>query len=241
MPTGAIDVLFLARNRLEFTREALETLKEGTEWPLVETLYLYDDQSSDGTREYLESMVHAMPVKTIFCSGIFNGPMPVLLDCVAKGTGELICKVDNDTLMPPGWLRAGLSVIVEHNDLDLLGIGYRDQLLSKYVGVPLSYEEARFVGGIGIFRRRVLCALPNLPCRDQSWHGINQADMKVGWLYPNALVVLLDRIPFQPWVGHSERYEKLGWQRNWGRYAANGNRPLWGWWLGQREQRGETS
>lgn len=46
-----VDLFYPAWNRLEFTRETFGALLANTEWPLVRELVVYDDGSSDGTRE----------------------------------------------------------------------------------------------------------------------------------------------------------------------------------------------
>lgn len=226
-----VDVVFPARNRLEFTRESLAALKVNTDWSLVDTLFLYDDQSVDGTRQYLEAEAPNMPVKTVFHAGVFNNPLAVLLDAVHKSESEYVAKVDNDAMMPPGWLGVGLEVAQINVDLDLLGIAFRDGLPARAGETEFSYSDARFIGGIGLFRRKVLEKIEvGPPAATQHWAGINQADMHVGWLKPGMAVFLLDWLPFSPWVDHSERYEALGWQRRWGRYSDRDTK-MWDWWF----------
>ena len=36
-----------------------------------------------------------------------------------------------------------------------------------------------------------------------------------GWITPDLPVVLLDRLPFDPWLGLAEMYVEKGWQRDW--------------------------
>lgn len=225
----SVDIIVPNRNRLEFAQKTLEVLERNTDWFLVRKLYLYDDQSTDGTREFIEERAKTMPAETEVVSGIFNSPYCCLLDCVAKSEADLICKIDNDCLMPFGWLNCGIGVMDRNPDLDLLGIGYRDEPTPHSGDVLYGYKVAPFIGGVGVLRHSVLKDLPLEVLPAQNWRGIWQQEMKVGWLSPSMQVCLLDWVPWAPWVDHSERYERLGWQRRWGRYQKDDMR-MWDWW-----------
>jgi hypothetical protein len=57
-----VDLLYLAFNRLAFTRLTFETLLANTDWNLVDRLLVYDDGSEDGTRAYLDAAIGGCPV-----------------------------------------------------------------------------------------------------------------------------------------------------------------------------------
>jgi hypothetical protein len=224
-----VDIMMPSRNRLEFCRKTLEILERNTDWNLVNKLWLYDDQSVDGTREFLYERAQTMPADTEVVSDIFNSPYCALLDCVSKSKTDFICKVDNDCLLPFGWLNAGVGVMDRDPSLDLLGIAYRDDV-TPHCGEQLyTYKVSSFIGGIGVYRRDLLKDLPVEILPVQNWRGIWQQEMKVGYLSPSLPVCLLDWMPWDPWVTLSERYEAIGWQRRWGRYGKDNVR-LWQWW-----------
>ena len=52
-----LDIVYLAWNRLEFTRKTFETLVANTDWSKVARIIVYDDGSVDGTGDYL---LHAL-------------------------------------------------------------------------------------------------------------------------------------------------------------------------------------
>ncbi len=56
----SVDLLYLACNRLEFTQETFTALIANTDWQLVHELFVYDDGSQDGTREWLDDNISRM-------------------------------------------------------------------------------------------------------------------------------------------------------------------------------------
>lgn len=226
-----VDVLFLTRNRLEFTVESLTALRCTTDWSLVNRLWLYDDQSEDGTDRYLEHASQSfvrMGIQVSLRTGAWNSPLAVLLDCVKGNPCGRIAKVDNDALMPPGWLNIATDVLNRNPELDLLGIGYRDDYRPDDPPTTFSFTPARFVGGIGLFRIRVLRGIPIAEYDLRQWNGINQADMNVGWLTPGLPVILLDKIRFEPWKTYAARYCQCGYHRDWGKYSPKED--FFDWW-----------
>ena len=233
-----IDILFPGCNRLEYTRETLSTLQVNTDWSLVGKLYLYDDQSEDGTREYLEQAAQDIPVDTVFHTDVFNCPLAILVHAIRRSTAPLFAKVDSDTMMPPGWLNVAKGVMDENADLDLLGLAFRAGETGDAATDTFTYTESPFIGGIGLFRRQVIYdwyddpleALKAKPRLQRTLKGIDQSHMKTGWLVPNLPIFFLDHIPFQPWLGYGKRYVEQGWQRKCSKYDPELSEKLWGWW-----------
>src|SRR5215510_6826063 len=57
-----IEILYCAWNRLEFTRATFELLRRNTDWKRISRLVVYDDGSRDGTAEFLDEAITAVPV-----------------------------------------------------------------------------------------------------------------------------------------------------------------------------------
>ena len=147
-----IDILVPCRNRLAFTRESLSVLLRTTDWPLVRHLWLYDDQSEDGTGEYLDEAgrrFNSHGVPTTVRHGKYNSPLGVLTACIKDNPCGRIAKVDNDALMPIGWLGIANSVLTLNPTIDLLGLGYRSALAPDLYMGPFTVTPSRFIGGIG--------------------------------------------------------------------------------------------
>ncbi len=222
-----VDLLFLTHNRLEFTRESFAALLANTHWPVVSRLYLYDDASEDGTREFLRGAVHHVPVSCEVRLDRFGSPVAALAEFVSRATAPLVAKIDNDTMLPPGWLRYCHQVMIDHPELDLLGI--------EPMGLgngDTPYFRAGHIGGIGLFRRSAFAEGRLIPDQKyfgfQAWQNKYKEKLIYGWLNPPLRVFLLDRIPFAPWSEYSERYVAAGWQRPWPKYSPADN--LWNWW-----------
>lgn len=223
------DLLFLAKNRLVFTRESLATMHENTDWGLVGNLVLQDDGSVDGTYAHLANMSRRMNGE--FRHSHFGSPVGAMADFIARSAAEFVAKVDNDTMLPPGWLNACMDVLVRHSELDLLGI----ENVNAKPSVPAaarSYEAANHIGGIFVARRRAFEGSP-LPFGHGTYYGFTAwqrslTDVVRGWMAPPLPVFLLDRLPLEPWLSLTYTYESLGWQRPWERYPET-DFHLWEW------------
>jgi glycosyltransferase involved in cell wall biosynthesis len=240
------DILFLARNRLAYTRASVETLLRNTNWHLVRKIWIYDDGSTDGTREYLEAA--KFPVETNRVTGFrFGGPVAVMRNFLTNpNVPEIFTKIDNDVLVPPQWLDMCMAVIATHGELDLLGIeppesrtphypgGMRSavpEYTGPYVGGRVGYAPCTSIGGIGMMRTATVRRHADL--QGHSVYGgftewqIRHAEVCKGWIVPPIDVVLLDRLPVEPWQTLSREYVINGWQRSWTSYATDN--PYWRW------------
>jgi glycosyltransferase involved in cell wall biosynthesis len=157
-----IDILFLAHNRIEFTKASLETLCKNTDWSEVRRLIVSDDNSIDGTREYLKEFSY--PCDTELVVGKFGGPVAVmnryLCEREGENDGRIFAKIDNDVMVPPGWLNECLRTMSKHPELGLLGIEAFTPLGTPPAGDARDYEPARHIGGIGLMRAGCFVTLP---------------------------------------------------------------------------------
>jgi glycosyltransferase involved in cell wall biosynthesis len=226
-----VDLLYLACNRLEFTRETFSTLLANTKWDHVHELFVYDDGSSDGTREWLEAMIEGVPASHRMVRTRLGSPVAAMAHFIESASAPMLAKVDNDTMLPPGWLEVSLGVYEQHPELHFLGIEamYPHEEGS---GVQRGYEPAPFISGLGLYRRAAFAH--SRPRAYQKWFGLEEWQVAQGpglvrgWIRPALPVFLLDRIPFEPWAGHTSRYVQRGWQRSWPKYDPRCT--LWKWW-----------
>lgn len=249
-----IDLLYLSFNRREFTEVSLAALVANTNWDLVNSFTVYDDASTDGTREIVidalaEIQIHG---RVRLCSATpemrYGNPVAIMNHFMRPECTGTFCKIDSDTMLPPGWLDACCTVMQENPELDLLGIE-PPASRKRPLGVhgppivdprelepgPLRYVPCRSIGGIGMMRRRAFARYPDMR-PEQTYGGftgwqIRHPDLKIGWIAPPLDVFLLDRLPGEPWVSLSREYIAKGWQRGWGGYTEADSR-LWEWWQG---------
>jgi hypothetical protein len=225
-----IHLLFLAHNRLEFTKACVAALIANTDWSLVRHVWCYDDFSSDGTKAYLQSLT--WPVESTLYLKKLYGPVAIMNHFLQLAKPEMFAKIDNDTIVPPGWLNACLDVMDASPELELLGIecGHDNPEMAG----PRSYRRAHHIGGIGLMRAEVFSKY-GLPRPDgrmgfTAWQERN--DVHAGWLEPPLPVALLDHLPMEPWRSLSALYVRNGWQRQpWGFYEQKSSK-LWEWWEG---------
>jgi len=225
-----VSLLFPAFNRLEFTRQSWAALMANTDWSLVSEFHVYDDGSTDGTREWLQEQV-SEGYRRIVNRTNFHSPMGVTLDWIKRSTAPILAKLDNDTIYPPGWLNDALEVMHTYPSLDCLGL---ECMRTPVMGTesPRGYLPAKYISGLGLYRRKVFeNALPE----DNGYFGLEEfmtQHCRCGWILPSLPTFLLDRLPFDPWKSLSEEYVKKGWQRPWSlelRYKPE-QEPMWNWW-----------
>jgi len=227
---ACVDLMYLACNRLEFTRETFTTLLGNTDWRYVHELFVYDDGSQDGTREWLESSIDKVPVPARFVKTNFGSPVAAMVHFIESATAPILAKTDNDAMLPPAWLRLSLEVLDRHPELSLLGIEamYPHQ---DDVQLARSYTPAQFVSGLGLYRRAAFAHSRPRPIEQwfgfEHWQSSETTDLVKGWITPAIPAFLLDRLPFDPWKTYTAGYVRGGWQREWPRYRVGST--LWRW------------
>jgi glycosyltransferase involved in cell wall biosynthesis len=225
-----VDLLYLAWNRLEFTQETFTTLLANTDWQYVHELFVYDDGSQDGTREWLERTIPQVPVPFRFLKTNFRSPVAAMVHFIESANAPLLAKTDNDVMLPPAWLRLSLEVLDRCPELALLGIEAMYPH-SDDIQLARSYTPAAFISGLGLYRRAVFAQ--SRPAPRQKWFGFEEwqaaqgAGLISGWITPAIPVFLLDRLPLEPWVSYTATYTRRGWQRSWPKYDQTGT--LWRW------------
>jgi GT2 family glycosyltransferase len=231
-----VDLLFLAKNRRAFTMEAFDALDANTDWFLVKKLFVYDDGSTDGTREWLKDAIPRIDAEVVFLETNYGDPVGVMADWIERSESPFLAKVDNDAVMPPGWLNTAMEVMRVHPELDMLGLeAMKPHSLDDEL--KRGYEKTQQIGGLGLFRRRCF-QMDDLPKMGTPFGGFwewqengGKALIK-GWMKPSVPVFLLDRLPIEPWKSLCKEYEANNWQRPWWNYSQE-TAPLWEWRYGK--------
>ena len=111
-----VDLLFIAYNRLPYVKLTLPTLLDD---PTEEfSLTIWDNGSTDGTREYLSSVDDPRIVRKVFPNGnaYLHGAVN---DLVSRSSADLIGMVFDDILVTPGWTR---TLAKAHADVPEFGM-----------------------------------------------------------------------------------------------------------------------
>ena len=229
-----VDLLYLAKNRLEFTKESFSALLSNTDWNLVKSFYVYDDGSTDGTAEYLTDTIIAnreiLPDKTVLRQTDFGSPVRITNDFVVQVDSPLLAKIDNDIVVPEKWLTRCVQVMDGSPELQCLGIEAFYEI-EPDVTVCRGWIRAIHTGGIGLFRRAPFEEV--LPIAYGTYFGFGNWQQRgdglmCGWIKPSLPVFLLDRLPFEPFRSLTLSYIEKGWQRDWGPYDSS-QQDLWTW------------
>lgn len=223
-----IDLLYLTRNRREFTRATLAALLANTDWPLVRRIVLYDDGSVDGATDVARKF--RAPVETVFRSVDLGSPVAVMNHFLTTDVvADVFAKIDSDTMLPPGWLSVCARMMEQNPHVSLLGL----EAMHRVEPQPANRmaRPAEYIGGIGMMRSHAFdhsLPRPNGRFGFTAWQD-HQRDLIKAWIEPSLPVCLLDRVPFEPWKSLSAEYVRQGWQRAWDPYRADQS-ALWDWW-----------
>lgn len=111
-----IDIVFITHNRLDYTRKALPRLLEDPDEEF--RLTIWDNASTDGTKEYLKAEARDSRIVDIVFSSSNAGQVIPVNHVWSASRAELLGKVDNDCLLSPGWTRI---LARAHADIPRLG------------------------------------------------------------------------------------------------------------------------
>lgn len=235
-----IDVIYLAANRLRFTEASFASVLQNTNWNLVRRLLVYDDRSTDGTREFLLEAIAEVPADVSFIEHELASP-PAVMNRYLRGDGETadaFVKIDNDICVPAGYLDALVSVFDLDPDLELLGMepGRAGRPPENWDGA-YGWIDGSHIGGVGLMRTSAFHERPPIPQRGRlgftEWQ--HRYDPVRGWIAPDLPVFALDMVPDEPWATLSALYIDKGWQRFWPPYDGRVSSYLWGDVLGTAE------
>jgi GT2 family glycosyltransferase/tetratricopeptide (TPR) repeat protein len=112
---GLTSIVIVTANGLECTRQCLESVRRCT--PLQYEIIAIDNGSTDGTVEYLRS---AADVKLIE-NPINRGVPAAINQGLCKASGDYIVLLNNDVVVPPGWLERMVSVLKRDTKIGLVG------------------------------------------------------------------------------------------------------------------------
>ena len=113
-----IDLIFIAYNRLPYVKLTLPRLLED---PTEEfSLTIWDNGSTDGTREYLSSVDDPRIVRKVFPNenAYLHGAVN---DLVRNSSADLIGMVFDDILATPGWTRILAKAHADVPDFGMIG------------------------------------------------------------------------------------------------------------------------
>jgi len=112
-----IDLVFISHNRLAYTQKALSTILCDKEEQF--NLYIWDNASTDGTKEFLRDSVKDPRIKGLILSKTNVGQTEAVNEIWGASKAELLGKLDNDCMVTPGWTR---TLAQAHAEIPRLGV-----------------------------------------------------------------------------------------------------------------------
>jgi hypothetical protein len=229
-----VDILYLAKDRIEFTKQTFSMLLQNTNWDLVNKLVVYDDGSPKDDRNWLKKATMELEMKNEFRATNFGSPVAVMLHFLDRREANVFAKIDNDIVVPPGWLEAMTSVMEKRPTLDLLGMeaGRSRPPKDNWRGSYGINKDCSHIGGVGLIKgssiRRHSRPVPN--GRFGWTENQHENNYERAWIKPDLQLHALDQLPLEPWMSLSRSYIDAGVQRKWGIYPRE---MTWYWeWAG---------
>jgi len=216
-----IPVLFITYNRIEYTKKTLPALIKNT--PGVRIIVI-DNGSTDGTVEYLEGIYGIELYLNDKNFGLAHA-MNQFLELTA--TDAIVAKVDNDTVVPPGWLEkmttameeSGVDVLQAYHYLTAFDVSSWEDVEAKHTCVETSAGNVVMVPAVGgsgtVFKRNIIMGIFTNDGLNPWWNFQQEIpDVKKGF-FAGEWVDLLDM------VGHNEFVPNLDnkYYRSTGRFC----------------------
>ena len=233
-----VDVLYLCHGRLEFTQATLPTLIANTDWSSVSEFVIYNDAEPDSgtTWSYLEEATTEVVVTLRRTNR--GSPVGVMNHFLRRSNADAFAKIDNDIVVPPGWLDALRETMEGNEEIELLGAQPGMSGFRPGAETEVDVTAATHIGGVGLMRRSAFRQGRSLPVANGRFGFTEwQHEHLPGsfWICPDLRLFELDRLPVEPWRSLREGYVLDGGralQREWPRYKKGMADDYWAWFTG---------
>jgi len=125
-----IPILMITWDRLEFTKKAIEAIRNNTRYPYI--LWIWDNGSTDGTVEYLKGLKDK-DIVVNFKDKNYGLVPPMNEFFKTFSSYEYVSKVDNDTIVPKDWLTK-LKYVMDNLPLFVIQSDH-------YLGLPYKLKD----------------------------------------------------------------------------------------------------
>lgn len=110
-----VSIIILGFNQLEYTKLCIESIQKNTKQDYE--LILIDNGSQDGTSDYFKSIEKAKVIINSENLGVAKGWNQGL----RVSTGEYLCILNNDTIVPPFWLENMVRLVESSPTIGIVG------------------------------------------------------------------------------------------------------------------------
>ncbi|WP_347242809.1 glycosyltransferase [Thermogutta sp.] len=115
-----VSVLVVTYRNLHLTQQCLASVLADRTWPNLEVIVV-DNASSDGTAPYLQELARTDSRVHIILNDRNLGFAAANNQALRQARGEFLVFLNNDTVVPPGWIARLVRHLVAHPDWGLVG------------------------------------------------------------------------------------------------------------------------
>jgi glycosyltransferase involved in cell wall biosynthesis/GT2 family glycosyltransferase len=131
-------IVVVSYNNLALTQRCLESVLHNTDWPNFE-LWVVDNASQDETPTFLKGLAQRDPRVKIILNEENRGFAAANNQALRRASGRYLVLLNNDTVVPPGWLAGLVRHLASHPDWGLVGP------VTNWIGneaqIPVGYDS----------------------------------------------------------------------------------------------------
>ena len=208
-------------NRLEYTKLSFpkiihECLKNKD---LIEEIFVYDDMSSDGTSEFVQSIINRYKgeLKINYLRQKIGNSTFQINHTYKNTDSKYLVKIDNDIVIPTGYFNTLHWLMEKHKSIGFLMMPECADFPYIHPKEKLSINDRTHIGGVGIFRREIFVKKGDI-ISERGFFGFtayqNQAKIEQGVRTCELLGSGNMNLDASPIYSRVMYYEKNGWVRN---------------------------
>lgn len=203
-----ITVMMVTFNRLELTKQTIDSLKNSVKKPI--NLIIVDNHSTDETVKYLRNLINDIELKNIISSlilienndnlGIATARNQALYFAMNKLQTNYLSTIDNDVILPEGWLDKCIGVLENNKTYGMIGVNF-ESISYPLLSVNNYKIQHKKEGNLGtacmVFNRKLPKILGYFNNKDYSpFYGLEDSDwgfrvrvlgFKLGYIEENGI------------------------------------------------------
>lgn len=118
-PRKPVSIIILTWNALEYTKKCIDSIRHHTNYP--HEIIFVDNASTDGTVEYLRKLVKEYPNYKLIENQVNKGFAAGNNQGAAIASGEYVMLMNNDVLVPDGWLEGLVASLERDEKIGMVG------------------------------------------------------------------------------------------------------------------------
>ena len=139
-----ITLMMVTYNRLNLTKQTLDNIISNTDLPY--NLVIIDNASSDGTVDFLKSFKESGLMQKLIIiyndvnKGIAIGRNQGLLEANKLNT-DWYSTIDNDVLLPNGWISQCINILKNNKDYGMVGVNFESSVFPVIEKNGISFQS----------------------------------------------------------------------------------------------------